>query len=439
MEYIIALLIFVLISVILYIFVLRDDNNSLNNKNDKLRKEISELETNYTTLKTDYNELQRIYSDAYEATTGKLNDFVSATKNNSNTDNLYNQLFYKNSVIESLTGQLSEANRKLRLYNQIRKAELENFLKMKTNSMPWLAGTISDYITYDLEVLAKKLDWGHNIQREKKVASIRDIRADAQKRISEAKLATYQLEYLKQLYPEIELVLNSDYEELDLSTTLENLENPLLKYLSSEEYRQLSVSERNQLALDRYISSHKKSKWQIGRDYEAYVGYKYITSGYDVDFYGIFMGKDDLGRDLIAKKNGKHFIVQCKYWSQKKVIHEKHICQLYGTMIEYTIDNNIPVDNVFGVFVTNITLSDRAKLFAQRLNIKYQENIELGDFPRIKCNIGKDQFGSQTKIYHLPMDQQYDTTKIDKPGEFYAFTVKEAEEKGFRHAYKYFG
>ena len=36
------------------------------------------------------------------------------------------------------------------------------------------------------------------------------------------------------------------------------------------------------------------------------------------------------------------------------------------------------------------------------------------------------------------MDEQYDMIKIDKPGEFYAFTVKEAEDAGFRRAYKYF-
>lgn len=53
--------------------------------------------------------------------------------------------------------------------------------------------------------------------------------------------------------------------------------------------------------------------------------------------------------------------------------------------------------------------------------------------------LGKDEFGLQTKIYHLPFDQQYDNVKINKPGECFAFTVKEAEGKGFRRAYKWFG
>jgi hypothetical protein len=59
----------------------------------------------------------------------------------------------------------------------------------------------------------------------------------------------------------------------------------------------------------------------------------------------------------------------------------------------------------------------------------------------IKCKNGRDKecdFG--TKIYHLPMDQQYDTAKINtKNGDFYAFTIIDAERKGFRRAYKWHG
>ena len=75
---------------------------------------------------------------------------------------------------------------------------------------------------------------------------------------------------------------------------------------------------------------------------------------------------------------------------------------------------------------------------ADYLNIKYKENNPLEEFPRIKCNINYRD-GIQTKIYHLPFDQQYDATKIDQPGEFYAMTVKDAEDAGFRRAFKWFG
>lgn len=73
---------------------------------------------------------------------------------------------------------------------------------------------MGDFLTYDLEMQAKYLDWGHDQKRLKKVASIRAIRADADHRITEAKEAIYQLEYLKKLYPELEDVLTSDYRTL---------------------------------------------------------------------------------------------------------------------------------------------------------------------------------------------------------------------------------
>ena len=83
-------------------------------------------------------------------------------------------------------------------------------------------------------------------------------------------------------------------------------------------------------------------------------------------------------------------------------------------------------------------MSDKAKEMANALNVEVMENEPIGKFPRIKCNTNYDEFGSNTKIYHLPMDQQYDRTIITKSkGEFYAFTVKEAEDAGFRRAFKH--
>ena len=55
-------------------------------------------------------------------------------------------------------------------------------------------------------------------------------------------------------------------------------------------------------------------------------------------------------------------------------------------------------------------------------------------YPCIKCNISADG----TKIYHLPFDQQYDNVKIEThKGEFYCATVKEAEDAGFRRAFRH--
>lgn len=317
--------------------------------------------------------------------------------------------------------------------------ELNKFIetsKSNLTAIPYMSALMADYLTIDFELLAKSLDWGHNQQREKKVASIRQLRAEAKDRIEACKYAEYQLKYLIELYPELEDIIETEFSEIKITSLEELPEHDTVRdYLSKEEYAKLSSIEKNQLALDRYIEGHNKSKWQIGRDYELYIGYVYEQKGYTVDYFGSYMKLEDLGRDLIAIKNDMVEIVQCKYWGQEKVIREKHITQLFGTTVCYCMDNNIPQNKVKAVLITNTDISETAKKFAQHLGVEIRAHIPMGNFPRIKCNIGKEG----EKIYHLPFDLQYDATKIDKPGEFMALTVKEAENAGFRRSFKWFG
>jgi len=223
--------------------------------------------------------------------------------------------------------------------------------------------------------------------------------------------------------------------------------------LTQEEYITLPSVERNQKALDRYLASRNKSKWSLGRDYEMYIGYLYEQKKYSVEYKGIIDGFDDLGRDIIAKNDDETCIVQCKYWAHYKEIHEKHIFQLFGTTMEYWIRNYgshnnqnsfkeftryLDENKLRPIFVCSTSLSDKAKEMAAVLNVEIIENYPLGNFPRIKCNTNYDEFGTKTKIYHLPMDQQYDRTIITKSkGEFCAFTIKEAEDAEFRRAFRH--
>jgi len=87
------------------------------------------------------------------------------------------------------------------------------------------------------------------------------------------------------------------------------------------------------------------------------------------------------------------------------------------------------------VFVTSTNLSDRANEFAKLLKVEVRENVALGKYPMIKCNISKR---NGEKVYHLPFDQQYDRTIIEpQDGEFYAWTVEEAENSDFRRAFRW--
>ena len=295
---------------------------------------------------------------------------------------------------------------------------------------------IADIMTIDLDRLAWSLSWGNNQERKKKVASLTALKKEKAEEIERIKGAEYQLAYLLELYPNLQNVIDAEFNELDFSYDHATEMDPVKRFVDRVEWEKLSESERNQLALDRYIASRKKSKWQIGRDYELYCGYCYEQQGYKVDYYGSFHGLEDLGRDLIVQNGSDIRIIQCKYWSKTKEIHENHIMQLYGSVIAYNLENK---QSATGILITNTVLSSKAKEFAQILGITYRENLPLGEFPRIKCNIGTGEFGEKTKIYHLPFDQQYDVTKIQGKEEFMAMTVSEAENAGFRRTYKWHG
>jgi len=260
----------------------------------------------------------------------------------------------------------------------------------------------------------------------------------------------YRYEYLMNLFPElVEYVENE--EDLYLIGDDANLEEFIdeLKeekdhardYLSDEEWLSLSIEERNQLALDKYIR-RDKSKLIIGLEYEMYIDYLLRKDGFKTKAFGIERGLNDLGRDIIATKNfnGEEFvyIIQCKNWSSSKVIHENVICQTFGTAIEYELNeqhNGLFPPKVIPVLCTTTAISETAQKFAKKLGVEIWDTPK-GEYPRIKCNVNPS---TGEKIYHLPFDQQYWNTKIENDNEFYAWTVKEATSAGFRRAYRFTG
>lgn len=228
-------------------------------------------------------------------------------------------------------------------------------------------------------------------------------------------------------------IIDLDDEEKYREYSEEERLDPAIYYLTKEEFRKLPSVERNQMALDRYWK-RPKSKWLIGRIYERYVGYLYEEQGYDVEYVGIFKGYEDLGRDLICQKGKDFIVIQCKNWAEFRTIYEKHIFQFFGTVFQYRDEN--PDRKVRAFFYTSTELSKLARRFSNELGIELKEKFKFDkDYPSIKCHTSKID---GTKIYHLPFDQQYDKTKLEKKyGEFYCKTVKEAEDAGFRRAFRY--
>lgn len=265
---------------------------------------------------------------------------------------------------------------------------------------------------------------------------VREISGQKRALQEKCKLLEYQISLYESVFPWL-----SDFKEIsaDDLTSVTNIAAPeseystLKNWLSPQEYQTLSETDRLQLALDRY-SNRQKSNWQIGIEYERYVGYCYEQKGYKVRYFGATEGLEDMGRDLIVSKDKKLFVIQCKRWASEKTIHEKHIFQLYGTTILQVMEH--PECQVSGIFITTTSLSPLAKSCANYLHITVVEKFPLKPYPLIKCNISRDG----NKIYHLPFDQQYDRV-ITNPsdGDCYASTVQEAVSKGFRHAWRWHG
>lgn len=281
---------------------------------------------------------------------------------------------------------------------------------------------------------------------------VSQLKEKTRKYIEDYKNMQYRYEFMLSSFPEIKQYIENDTELLNIAeyvsySDLQDNRDRSRDYLSDDEWKKLTVTQRNQLALDRYVQKRKKSNWAIGRDYEMACAYSLRKKGYSVEMHGIEKRLGDLGRDLIAMRfdktlfetnysSGEILVIQCKCWNRDFPVRENVLMQLYGTTVAYQIENKkilgtgikvVPV-----LMIPSFTkLSEMAVCFAEVLGIRISRQ-EFIEFPRIKCNINVN-----SKIYHLPFDQQYDTAQIKNPGEFYAFTVAEAESKGFRRAMRH--
>lgn len=340
------------------------------------------------------------------------------------------------------SGIMTEYSRKIQQIKNIQES-LKNDISL---AFPYLASIVAEAE----EAYALQASMYLESKKNKAETTAKEVREQLSKKIKEylqrAIAAEAKLAYYEATVPVLEELSEGPAVRVHVGD-----EDQTRNWLTREEYERLTPAERSQRALDNYKASHNKSKRQIGRDYERYVGWLYESKGYSVKYKGILAGLEDLGRDLICRKDGRTIIIQCKYWSKDKLIHEKHINQLFGTYMHYMIEmhRDGAQNGLFDVFDlardsgcsacfwTKTELSDTARAFADALGIEVHEHEEIGDYPMIKCNINRM---SGEKIYHLPFDINYDKTVIDPAhGEFYAATVQQAESAGFRRTHKWTG
>jgi len=340
-------------------------------------------------------------------------------------------------IIEKLKQEQQKAiedTNTLRLGIEKYRKETETIIKEKTIAFPWLTHAFADYHCILFDRLVDYLISKRN-PAPTSAEVVKAAKAELRKTKAESKAFEYRVRYYEALFPWLEDFIDPALpDDIVAAFSDFDVDNPDRKWLTQAEWESLGEIERSEIAFKRYLAS-RKTNWQIGRDYEQYIGYLHEINGYEVEYSGMELKLKDLGRDLIAQRGIETMIVQCKNWARDKIIHEKHLLQLYGTFILFCLAH--PQQKVSAHFYTSTSLSDTARQVAVRLGIHTHENFPMGDYPRIKCNVNPS---TGERIFHLPFDQQYDRTRVNKySGECYAYTVREAFEKGFRRAMRYHG
>lgn len=362
---------------------------------------------------------------------------------------MYALAAYQGVLICKNTDELYE---KIKQYSELVEADkrykegIDRIVKAKSQRFPALSKMFSKLDADLEEQLAYELETKRS-PAQKSADEIRKVSKEKRKYQIKCKSLDYQLTYLKSLFPWIEDFItkqpfDEDIEEMSLEENQILAENPeyieVRKWLSFDDYIKLPNAEKYQLALDRYVARKNKSPWEVGIEYEQYIGFKCESEGFSVEYRGARDKLQDMGRDLIVKKDDSVYVIQCKRWHQSKQIHEKHIFQLFGSVTQYRYEH--PGTTCIPVFVTSSTLTDCASDIAKMLDVKVYQNIPFdNEYPRIKCNVTE----RGEKIYHLPFDQQYNNVIFNthknkySDDKLYVSTTAEAESLGFRRAMRH--
>ncbi|MFO1436417.1 MAG: hypothetical protein U1F34_08780 [Gammaproteobacteria bacterium] len=359
---------------------------------------------------------------------GKAVEVKESDENRRIRDSLTRQEAAFRREVDLLTLELKARER---LLDQTRHAFQSGYV----NGRRWLAHFISE--------ADKAMDEVVQVQLRGKRRDVQDdgsevARLQAERRMLKERLnfLEYQLGSYKEYFPFLEDYENSILDEaVQLQAHAGERVNPMLKLLSSEEIKTLPVVERDQLALDRYLRSGLTPA-AVAALYDRYVAYLYERDGWEVRFQPVTSGVKGLPQDLICVKGETIHIVHTRCWAANKLIHEKHIIQLYGTVQMLAIrlsEDRLFAPKIVARFITNTKLSDLAKQAAARLKVEVKENFKLNaNFPVIKCSVDDR---TRERSYYLPFDEEYDSIPVEtRRGECYVRTVKEAEQLGFRRA-----
>ena len=163
-----------------------------------------------------------------------------------------------------------------------------------------------------------------------------------------------------------------------------------------------------------------KTPWQVGRDFERYVGFRYEERGYKVTYNGITEHEEDYGVDLFCVSEARVLAVQCKNW--KDPVMWREVAMIAGASLAAA--RSAGWLSAIPVLLTTGPLPTETIQYANRANVVVRRVVPR-EYPVIKCKRSSNYF-------HLPWHSNYDRTKlISDQGDRRVFRVEEAVLDGF--------
>lgn len=148
------------------------------------------------------------------------------------------------------------------------KEEIKKIAAQKSMGFPWLAEVFAEYFSLRDSKFEKYLNTKkHPAYTTAEI--VREVKNEKKMLRKENKILSYKINYFEKLFPWLaELIAEDENDEIPVKIDGDNddgNEDRVKNFLTQEEYRALSSTERNQKALDRYCENRNKSKWTIGR------------------------------------------------------------------------------------------------------------------------------------------------------------------------------
>jgi hypothetical protein len=138
---------------------------------------------------------------------------------------------------------------------------------------PWLSSAIADLHAMEAERDAQVLETEKHAAT-KAASVVREHGSKRREAERQSRLLRYRAEYYEKLFPWITDYVGDDVpdEAVDLSGSPTELgDDPVKRWLTDADYQNLSNTEKNQRALNRWKAA-PRSRWEVGRDYERFIG-----------------------------------------------------------------------------------------------------------------------------------------------------------------------